>query len=181
MPAGVSAGDGGDSPSELTVTPKTITVVSEITASVTAGENVTMKGSNFNMIEAIYLGESKVTSFVSRSDTEIVFTVPAAVVPGTYYPEFVLTTGERENSPRAVEVQGAVADVLRGEANAFALAVHRRGPRHDMCFCQLHLQSVSVYKYNISVKKVNDLFQKYFFQYICNVITSFFRKMSELL
>ena len=60
------------------------------------------------MIEAIYLGESKVTSFVSRSDTEIVFTVPAAVVPGTYYPEFVLTTGERENSPRAVEVQGAV-------------------------------------------------------------------------
>ena len=106
----VTAANGyrGDSPSELTVTPKTITVVSEITASVTAGENVTMKGSNFNMIEAIYLGESKVTSFVSRSDTEIVFTVPAAVVPGTYYPEFVLTTGERENSPRAVEVQGAV-------------------------------------------------------------------------
>ena len=106
----VTAANGyrGDSSSELTVTPKTITVVSEITASVTAGENVTMKGSNFNMIEAIYLGESKVTSFVSRSDTEIVFTVPAAVVPGTYYPEFVLTTGERENSPRAVEVQGAV-------------------------------------------------------------------------
>ena len=106
----VTAANGyrADSPSELTVTPRTITVVSEITASVTAGENVTMKGSNFNMIEAIYLGESKVTSFVSRSDTEIVFTVPAAVVPGTYYPEFVLTTGERENSPRAVEVQGAV-------------------------------------------------------------------------
>ena len=71
------------------------------------------------------------------------------------------------------KVEGAVADVLRGEANAFALAVHRRGPRHDMCLCQLHLQSVSVYKYSINVKKVNDFFHINFFNIFAMLLHPF--------
>lgn len=103
-----------ESDTEVTVEYETVTVVSEITESVAAGDNVTMTGMNFNMIESIFIGETKVTSYTSRSDTEIVFTVPDAVVPGTYNPEFVLTTGERETSVLSFAVEGAEKTVWEG-------------------------------------------------------------------
>ena len=91
-------GDSADSPSELIVNHDSITIVTDITASAAPGGTVTMTGSSFNMIESIYLGGTKVTSYVSRSDTEIVFIVPADATPGVYTPHFVLTTGEEEGS-----------------------------------------------------------------------------------
>ena len=106
----VSAANGyrTESASDLTVTYNSIVTVTELTPSVAPGEPVTMKGTKFNMIEAIYVAETKVTSYVSRTDTEIVFTMPE-VAAGPYNLRFVLTTGEEEECALPIEVTGAAS------------------------------------------------------------------------
>lgn len=95
---------------ELTVTYNSRILVTSITETVAAGEEVTMSGSNFNMIEAVYFGDIKITSYTSRSDTELVFVVPEDA-GGTYNPRFILTTGEEETCPFQVNVTGALSVV----------------------------------------------------------------------
>ena len=116
----VSAANGytAVSGTELTVTYDSIVIVSSLTESVKPGEFVTMKGSNFNMIESIYVGETKVVSYTSRSDSEVTFEMPE-VEAGTYNLEFVLTTGDRETCPIAIEVTGLVTtiDIWSGSLN----------------------------------------------------------------
>ena len=73
-----------------------VTQVTSLTEKAAPGETVTMTGSGFNAIEAIYIGGVKVTSYTKREDTEMVFLMPE-VTPGTYAPEFHLTTGETES------------------------------------------------------------------------------------
>ena len=73
-----------------------VTQVTALTEKAAPGETVTMTGSGFNAIEAIYIGGVKVTSYSKREDTEMVFLMPE-VEPGTYAPEFLLTTGETES------------------------------------------------------------------------------------
>ena len=107
-------GDEAESSDELTVSHNTVTNVTGITASAAPGAEVTMTGTSFNMIESIYLGGTKVTSYVSRSDTEIVFIVPADATPGVYTPHFVLTTGEEEDSVMPFEVLGAERTIWEG-------------------------------------------------------------------
>ena len=106
-----------ESAEELTVNHNTVTNVTSITGTVKVGENATMTGTSFNMIESIYLGTVKVTSYISRSDTEIVFTVPADLAPGTYNPHFVLTTGEEEDSAVSFEVQGTTTVIALWEGS----------------------------------------------------------------
>lgn len=79
-----------------------VTQVTSLTDKAAPGETVTMTGSGFNAIEAIYIGGVKVTSYSKREDTEMVFLMPE-VAPGTYAPEFHLTTGETE-SPAGVSI-----------------------------------------------------------------------------
>ena len=95
---------------ELTVTYNSRIIVTSITETVAAGEEVTISGSNFNMIEAVYFGDIKITSYTSRSDTELVFVVPEEA-GGTYNPRFILTTGEEETCPFQVNVTGALSVV----------------------------------------------------------------------
>lgn len=73
-----------------------VTQVTSLTEKAAPGETVTMTGSGFNAIEAIYIGGVKVTSYSKREDAEMVFLMPE-VEPGTYAPEFHLTTGETES------------------------------------------------------------------------------------
>ena len=73
-----------------------VTQVTALTEKAAPGESVTMTGSGFNAIEAIYIGGVKVTSYSKREDTEMVFLMPE-VEFGTYAPEFLLTTGETES------------------------------------------------------------------------------------
>ena len=73
-----------------------VTQVTSLTGKAAPGEPVTMTGSGFNAIEAIYIGGVKVTSYSKRDDSEMVFLMPE-VEPGTYAPEFLLTTGETES------------------------------------------------------------------------------------
>lgn len=116
----VSAANGytAESGQDLTVTYDSIVIVSSLTESVKPGETVTMAGSNFNMIESIYVGEAKVISYSSRSDSEVVFTMPE-VDAATYYLEFVLTTGDKETCPIAIGVTGLVTtiDIWSGSLN----------------------------------------------------------------
>lgn len=106
-----------ESESELTVTYDSFIVVNTLTSSVSVGDEVTMTGSNFNMIESIYLGEIKVTGYSKRADDEMIFTVPTTVETGTYNLRFVLTTGDEEMCALPVEVKGAITTVVLWEGS----------------------------------------------------------------
>lgn len=58
-----------------------------------AGEEVTIEGANYNNIESIYIGSTKVTSYVSRSDTSITFVIPDGISSGDYDLIVYLTDG----------------------------------------------------------------------------------------
>ena len=64
----------------LTINPATDPAISESPAGGVAGEEVTIKGKNFNNVANLYIGDVKVTRYVSRSNTEITFKVPEAEV-----------------------------------------------------------------------------------------------------
>lgn len=50
----------------------------------TAGEQITIKGKNLQNVQNLYIGTYKVIRFASRTNTEIVCTVPANAAIGTY-------------------------------------------------------------------------------------------------
>lgn len=53
-------------------------------ASGVKGTYVTVTGKNFNNVEAVYIGETKVTKFKSKSDESMTFQVPASIAADTY-------------------------------------------------------------------------------------------------
>ena len=64
----------------LTINAASDPAISESPAGAVAGDEVTIVGKNFNNIANLYIGETKVTRYVSRSNTEITFKVPEAAV-----------------------------------------------------------------------------------------------------
>lgn len=104
---------------ELHFTYDSFVVVTSAPQSAAIGDEITIQGSNFNMIEAIYFGEAKVTSYTKREDTEMSFLIPSTVETGTYPMTFHLTTGEVETSPQTIELRGAIAQIViwEGEQN----------------------------------------------------------------
>ncbi len=78
-------------------------VVNEMPAAEHIGATVTLKGSNFMMIENIYIGEAKVEQYVSRTDDQISFIMPWNKI-GTYSMKFQLLTGEEEICPTSIDV-----------------------------------------------------------------------------
>ena len=86
--------------------------VYSLPSSAFVGSEITMEGEGFNLIEAIYFGDVKVTGYSVRSDDKMVFTIPAEVEPGVYNPRFVLTTGEEETSTLSINVKGIVNTVM---------------------------------------------------------------------
>ncbi len=59
------------------------------------GQNCTLTGTNFNNVEALYLGETKVTKITNRTNTEMTFEVPASLAKGTYDIIFITPSGEK--------------------------------------------------------------------------------------
>lgn len=53
-------------------------------ASGVKGTYVTVTGKNFNNVEAVYIGETKVTKFKSKSDESMTFQVPSSIAADTY-------------------------------------------------------------------------------------------------
>lgn len=53
-------------------------------ASGVKGTYVTVTGKNFNNVEAVYIGETKVTKFQSKSNESMTFQIPASIAADTY-------------------------------------------------------------------------------------------------
>ena len=68
----------------LTIIAASDPAISEAPAGALAGDEVTIKGKNFNNVQNIYIGEYKVTRYTSKSNTEITFKVPADAAVGDY-------------------------------------------------------------------------------------------------
>ncbi len=88
---------------EITLSYDSFIVVNEMPAAEHIGATVTLKGSNFMMIENIYIGDVKVEQYVSRADDQISFIMPWNKV-GTYSMKFQLLSGEEEICPTSIEV-----------------------------------------------------------------------------
>lgn len=108
-------GTSVDSEAEIVVEYDSLISVTSLPSSASVGDAVTMSGSNFNMIEAIYFGEVKVTDYTSRSDEEVVFVIPETVESGSYQLRFVLTSGEEEICQASIQIKGAVSDQVLWE------------------------------------------------------------------
>ena len=48
------------------------------------GKSVTIEGANYNSVEAIYIGSTKVTKITDRTDTKMTFVIPSSVEAGEY-------------------------------------------------------------------------------------------------
>ena len=99
---------------EITLSYDSFIIVNEMPAAEHIGATVTLKGENFMMIENIFIGEAKVTQYISRSDNELSFIMPYNAV-GTYSMYFDLLSGDRETCPQSIEVQLALKYIVAWE------------------------------------------------------------------
>lgn len=106
------------SEAEVVIEYDSLVIVTTLTTSASIGDEVTMTGANFNMIEAIYFGDVKVTGYTKRADDEMTFVIPTTVDTGTYQIKFLLTTGEEETCPASIEVKGAITTIVLWEGTA---------------------------------------------------------------
>jgi len=79
----------------LTINAATDPAVNALSYSGIAGEYVTVEGKNFNTVETVYIGSTKVTRFQDRSATSMTFMVPTACETGTY--DFIMTNYDGES------------------------------------------------------------------------------------
>jgi len=91
-------------------------ITTYVPASVPIAGLVTLRGKNFNMAEFIYVGETKVTSYVSRLDEEVKFYMPYMKV-GSYSIKYVLYSGDEETCPTPIQVtlEEQVTVIWQGE------------------------------------------------------------------
>jgi hypothetical protein len=69
--------------SGLTVEPSTNPTLTNAPSG-TPGSEVTLEGKNYNNVETVYFGSTKVTKFVSRTSTSMTVVIPDAIAAGTY-------------------------------------------------------------------------------------------------
>lgn len=70
--------------SGLTIAPATDPAVSSISSPCNPGKEVTIEGKNFNNMQNLYIGTVKVVKYISRSNSKVVFIVPADIPEGIY-------------------------------------------------------------------------------------------------
>lgn len=68
------------------------------------GQEVILKGSNMDLVESIFIGDTKVTKYALRTPEEIRFLMPYCKA-GTYELKFVLYDGDTEIQADPIEVQ----------------------------------------------------------------------------
>lgn len=89
---------------EITFNYHSLVVVSEMPAAQHIGEEVVLKGTNFDLVENIFIGDTKVTSYSLRTPEEVRFIMPWLSV-GPYPINFHLYNGDVETLPVPIEVQ----------------------------------------------------------------------------
>ena len=78
-------------------------IVTEMPAMQHIGQEVVLKGSNFSLVENIFIGDVKVTQYSLRTDEEVRFLMPWNKV-GTYSVSFLLFDGDTETLATQIEV-----------------------------------------------------------------------------
>ena len=92
-----------ESTEEVTMKYHAFVVVSERPDAQHIGEEVVLKGSNFDLVENIFIGEAKVTKYLARTAEEVRFLMPYNKI-GSYTMSFHLFSGDIENQPAPIEV-----------------------------------------------------------------------------
>jgi hypothetical protein len=100
-------GDAVEFPDDLTVTYEAYIIISSMPSTAGVDDEITVTGSNFNMIDAVYFGDKRVTSYVSRTNTEMVFRIPD-IDSGVYNMRFLLFSGDSETCAVAISITGKV-------------------------------------------------------------------------
>ena len=78
-------------------------IVTEMPAMQHIGQEVVLKGSNFSLVENIFIGEEKVTQYSVRTNEEVRFLMPWNMV-GMYNISFLLFDGDTETLATQIEV-----------------------------------------------------------------------------
>lgn len=92
------------SEAEVKVNYHSLVIVTEMPAGQHIGEEVVLKGSNFDLVENIFIGDVKVTKYSLRTAEEVRFLMPWAIA-GSYSMSFHLFNGDVETVPTPIEVQ----------------------------------------------------------------------------
>ena len=92
------------SEADVQVNYHSLVIVSEMPAAQHIGEEVILKGSNFDLVENIFIGDVKVTKYSLRTAEEVRFLMPWASV-GSYNISFHLFNGDVETVATPIEVQ----------------------------------------------------------------------------
>lgn len=101
---------------EIALSYDSIIIVNEMPTEEHIGATVTLKGENFMRVEAIYIGDAKVTSYLIRNDKEVSFIMPYNKV-GTYSLKFVLYDGSEEICPQEIGVLLEINYITAWEGN----------------------------------------------------------------
>lgn len=97
---------------DIVFTYDSLITINSMPASAAIGDEVVIEGANFMLIESIYLGEAKVTSYTRREDTVLGFIVPENVETGRYSLTMNLYNGDQEISAQQIELKGAIAEIV---------------------------------------------------------------------
>ncbi len=92
-------------------------IVTEMPAMQHIGQEVVLKGSNFSLVENIFIGEEKVTQYSVRTNEEVRFLMPWNKV-GMYKISFLLFDGDTETLATQIEVglELDIKTIWEGEA-----------------------------------------------------------------
>ena len=92
-----------ESADEVTVKYHSKVIITSMPAMQHIGQEVVLQGSNFGLVENIFIGDVKVTQYSVRTDTEVRFLMPWNKV-GMYSISFLLFDGETETVATQIEV-----------------------------------------------------------------------------
>lgn len=96
-------GTSMESAEEVNVKYHSLVIVSEMPSGQHIGEEVVLKGSNFDLVENIFIGDEKVTKYSLRTAEEVHFLMPWAKA-GSYQMSFHLFNGDVETVATPIEV-----------------------------------------------------------------------------
>lgn len=106
-----------ESEQEVKVNYHSLVIVTEMPAAQHIGEEVILKGSNFDLVENIFIGDVKVTKYSLRTAEEVRFLMPWAKA-GSYSMSFHLFNGDTETVPTPIEVllERVINTIWEGES-----------------------------------------------------------------
>ena len=101
---------------EVKVNYHSLVIVTEMPAKQHIGQEVVLKGSNYDLVENIFIGDVKVTKYLLRTSEEVRFIMPWNKV-GMYNIEFHLYNGDVETVATPIEVQLELQTIVLWEGD----------------------------------------------------------------